>query len=120
VADVRERYELGIGELEVDLGGLAIAPGETVETTVDLGIGSARVLVPDDVTVIVDGEVGMGDLRVFGFEENGFGNDLRRTRTVEIADGSSTPTTIDDDAPEPGTLVIRLEVGIGEGVVRDG
>jgi phage shock protein PspC (stress-responsive transcriptional regulator) len=122
VADVRDRYELGIGELEVDLSGLDIAPGTAVETTVDLGIGSARVLVPDDVDVIVDGAVGMGELRIFGVEENGFGNDLRRTRTVEVADGSGTPTTIDDvdGAEEPGTLIIRLEVGIGEGVVRDG
>jgi phage shock protein PspC (stress-responsive transcriptional regulator) len=122
VADVEDRYELGIGDLEVDLSGLDIAPGSTVETTVDLGIGSAEVLVPAAVDVIVDGEVGMGELRVFELIENGFGNELRRTRTVEVSDGSGTPTTIDDvdGAEEPGTLVIRLEVGIGEGVVGSG
>jgi hypothetical protein len=122
VADVRDRYELGIGELEVDLSDLAISPGTTVETTVDLGMGSARVLVPADVDVVVDGEVGIGELRVFERIENGFGNDLHRTRTVEVSDGSDTPTTVDDvdEVDEPGTLIIRLEVGIGEGVVRDG
>ncbi|MFN3219746.1 MAG: PspC domain-containing protein [Acidimicrobiales bacterium] len=122
VSDVRDRYELGIGELEVDLSGLDISPGTTVATTVDLGMGSAEVLVPDDVEVTVEAEVGIGELRVFGVEENGFGNDLRRTRSVEVADGSATPTTIDDidDAEEPGSLIIRLEVGIGEGVVRNG
>lgn len=122
VAEVDDRYELGIGELEVDLSGLDISPGTTVETTVDLGVGSAEVLVPADVDVVVDAEVGVGELRVFERIENGFGNDLRRTRTVEVPDGSSTPTTVDDvdDVDEPGTLIIRLEVGIGEGVVRNG
>jgi hypothetical protein len=59
VADVRPEYRHGIGELQVDLSGLDIPAGTSVETTVDLGIGSAEVLVPDDVDVLVDGEVGV-------------------------------------------------------------
>ena len=121
VADVRPEYRHGIGELQVDLSGLDIPAGTSVETTVDLGIGSAEVLVPDDVDVLVDGEVGVGELRIFGSEENGFGNDLRLTRSAEVADGSTTPTVDDIDEPEaPGALIIRLEVGMGEGVVRNG
>ncbi len=121
-SDVRDEYTLGIGELDVDLSGLDIPAGTVVETTIDLGIGSAEVLVPADVTVVVDGDVGIGEIRLFEFWENGFGNELQRTRPAEIDDGGSTPTTVDDvDTPdEPGELVIRLEVGMGEGVVRNG
>ena len=47
-ADLHDRYELGMGELVIDLRDTQLPSGD-VPVEVDLGIGSARVLVAEDV-----------------------------------------------------------------------
>src|SRR5688500_872054 len=75
VTDLRETYELGIGELIVDLRQTDLPPGD-VPMAIDLGIGEARVIVPDDVCVATDAEVGIGEARTFELDNGGIDVDL--------------------------------------------
>ncbi len=100
--DLDPTMGLGIGRLEVDLRDLELPRGRTTEIDVDLGIGSAIVLVPADVDLTLTGDVGIGELTVLDADENGVGNELSIVR---------------DAAGDTG-LVLHLDVGIGEGVIR--
>lgn len=64
-------YELGIGQLVVDLRGLDWQEDTVVEMNVDLGIGQAVVGVPSDVCVTHDVSTRAGSLRVAGDEQDG-------------------------------------------------
>lgn len=109
--DLRPAYRLGIGELVVDLRSVELPPGSRTTVDVDLGIGDARLLVPDG-TIVVDADVDLGDLTVFGRNESGSGN------RVIVTDTSATDT--EGDAEAPGTLVVEFDVTIGEGTVSRG
>lgn len=109
--DLRPAYRLGIGELVVDLRSIELPPGSRTTVDVDLGIGDARLLVPDG-TIVVDADVDLGDLTVFGRNESGSGN------RVIITDTSADDTGGDDEPP--GTLVVEFDVTIGEGTVSRG
>ena len=74
-ADLRDNYQLGMGELTVDLRETELPPGDT-PLGVDLGIGEARVIVPEDVCVATDAEVGIGAVRVFGRDNGGVDVDV--------------------------------------------
>jgi phage shock protein PspC (stress-responsive transcriptional regulator) len=102
--DLHDRYQLGMGELVIDLRDTELPAGD-VPVEVDLGIGEARVLVPYDVCVATDAEIGMGGVRVLGRHNGGIDVDY-------------------EEAPDAGSEVTRLvldaEVGIGELRVSDG
>lgn len=102
-ADLRDRYELGIGQLVLDLRDTHLPAGD-VPIDMRVGIGEARLLVPKDVCVATDGEVGMGNVRLFGRDHGGVDVNYEDTRT----------------AP-PGTtrLVLKGDVGAGELRVGD-
>ncbi len=57
-------FELGYGDLTVDLRQVELAPGSETTLVMDLTVGSASVIVPRDVTVKIDGKVGLGSYRV--------------------------------------------------------
>ena len=64
-ADIRDRYELGIGSLTVDLRDTRLPNGPT-NVTVDVGVGEGVVVVPENVCVDSRADVGAGagpDLR---------------------------------------------------------
>ena len=96
-ADLRETYELGMGELVVDLRQTDLPSGD-VPVGIDLGIGEARLIVPEDVCVATDAEVGLGEARTFDRHNEGV--------DVEV-----------DDLPEASgdttRLLVKAEVGIG-------
>ncbi|MGI8631399.1 MAG: PspC domain-containing protein [Solirubrobacterales bacterium] len=94
-ADLRDSYELGVGELELDL---TRADLTARQTTVDLrqGIGEMRVIVPDDVEVSVRGEVGAGNLVLFGRETDGI--DLDEATTVPALQGAGAKRSLQIDA----------------------
>jgi phage shock protein PspC (stress-responsive transcriptional regulator) len=100
-ADLRERYELGLGELEVDLRNTSLPPGD-VPLRLDLGVGEARVLVPEDVCVATTAEIGMGQADVF--ERGNGGID------VDLQDGLDAP-------PDTTRLVLDADIGVGHLVV---
>jgi phage shock protein PspC (stress-responsive transcriptional regulator) len=96
--DLRDRYELGMGRLVVDLRGADLPAGDT-PLKLRLGIGQAVVLVPDDVCVASRAEVGMGVVNFFDRENGG----------VDVSW---------EDTPHPRSKVKRLvldaDVGVGQ------
>ncbi|MGH8982785.1 MAG: LiaF domain-containing protein, partial [Acidimicrobiia bacterium] len=102
-AVVDDHYELGIGSLELDLRQLEFA-GRNEKVRASVGIGELKVWVPDDVRVIVDAGVSVGELVTFGEQEGGTGVDDRVLRAG--AEGG-------------GTLRLELEGGIGSVKVLD-
>ncbi|MBI5104743.1 MAG: PspC domain-containing protein, partial [Solirubrobacterales bacterium] len=65
-------YELGAGELEVDLRRLDWAQSPRVELRAQLGVGHLLVLVPEDVCVTARADMGAGYVGVLGDETGGF------------------------------------------------
>jgi len=99
-------YEFGVGSFVVDLRALGdeIAAAGTVTVAIEMGIGSLRVLVPDDVTVTTDVELGIGRIRVLR-ETTSSGLGVSDRQTVVLGDGSG------------GRLVLEIAQGIGDVVV---
>ena len=69
-AAVQERYELGIGELVVDLRDADLPAGDR-RLDLELGMGEVFVVVPDDVCVGIDVRLGAGDVDLFGRDAGG-------------------------------------------------
>ena len=98
VTDLRDRYELGIGKLTVDLRDTELPPGDT-PVELDVGMGSARLIVPDDVCVATSAEIGVGYAGVFDSDNDGIDVDYDEWHT-----------------PPAGTsrLVVDADIGVGE------
>ena len=70
VTQLDSKYELGIGDFNVNLADVALPAGETrVKAT--LGIGDLTVHVPKNVAVEVDGRAGAGEVVIFGHTDDG-------------------------------------------------
>jgi phage shock protein PspC (stress-responsive transcriptional regulator) len=103
-ATLDDRYELGIGQLEVDLRDTDLPAGDT-PLALDVGVGEARLLVPEDVCVATDADVGVGGVQVFDRDTGGV--------DVDIVDRP-------DAAAETTRLVVDADVGVGAlNVVHD-
>ena len=98
VAELHDGYELGVGELRLDLTQVDLPAGRT-PLKLDMGIGSVRVLVPDDVCVASDVRVGAGYARVLDRDSGGLDVDWHRSPA---------------DTAGVKRLVIDGDVGIGE------
>ena len=98
VAELRDGYELGAGELRLDLRDVALPAGRT-PLKVQVGIGSVRVLVPEDVCVASDVRIGAGYARVLDRDSAGLDVDWRQSPV---------------DKGGAKRLVIDGHVGIGE------
>ena len=105
VAELREEYRLGIGQFTLDLTGLSSAELQRdAGARVRVGIGQLVVIVPDGLAVRVEARATLGNVRIFGNEEGGFG-----------IERSHLPTLFDE------TIVdLVLSVGLGEVEVRRG
>jgi len=79
--DVRDKYELGIGELVVDLREAHLPPGDR-HIELDLGVGHAVVLVPEDVCVATDADIGVGAVDSFDSENGGIDVEHDDARTA--------------------------------------
>jgi phage shock protein PspC (stress-responsive transcriptional regulator) len=98
---VRPVYELGAGDLTVDLSDVNVADlGTPVRTRIDHGVGDLTVLVPDSADVRVTVDQGIGDLEVF---------DQGATDGYFAGTGSAAWT--DDGDPE---FVITIDSGAGD------
>jgi phage shock protein PspC (stress-responsive transcriptional regulator) len=95
--DLQDTYQLGIGQLVIDLRQTDLPPGD-VPLVVDLGVGDARVVVPDDVCVATDAHVRVGEVRTFERSNDGVDVDLEDR----------------PDAPAGVTrLLVKANVGVG-------
>jgi phage shock protein PspC (stress-responsive transcriptional regulator) len=96
--DLRDRYELGMGKLTVDLSETDLPGGDT-PLELDLGVGAARLIVPDDVCVATRAEIGMGYAGVFDADSDGIDVDYDEQENAPA--GTSR-------------LVVDAEIGVGE------
>ncbi|GAA0237565.1 PspC domain-containing protein [Saccharothrix mutabilis subsp. mutabilis] len=105
VVDVRQKYDSNIGTVDVDLTGLP-ASG-TVKTAVEIGLGEARVIVPENADVVAVCHADMGAVTCLDKRADGKGPTERVT---------------DNGADGEGGLKIELDVkaGMGEVVVSRG
>ena len=99
-SDLRDEYRLGVGRLVLDLRNTDLSPG-THRTRVDLGVGEAVVIVPDDVCVSTKANLTAGAVTLFG-EESGGGD-------FDFEDGRRAPT---------GTPLLELEGDLGLGHIE--
>jgi hypothetical protein len=97
-ADLTE-YELGVGNLQVDLRQLQVPAGTTV-VEARVGIGELAVEVPGGVSVEVVARSGLGEVQVLGEQEGGFAT---RVATTSEAGGDRR---------------LRLDLRVGLGQVR--
>jgi phage shock protein PspC (stress-responsive transcriptional regulator) len=95
--DLRDRYELGIGQLEIDLRDTDLPAGDR-PLRLDVGVGEARVIVPEDVCVVTDADVGLGAVRVFERDSGGI--------DVGVLDEP-------DASPDTTRLMVNADVGVG-------
>jgi len=69
-ANVHSKYELGIGDLTLNLANVSLPKGQTfVKATV--GIGNLKVIVPPDASVDVVGRAQAGNLQLLGENDDG-------------------------------------------------
>ncbi len=101
LAELQSHYELGVGDLELDLRDVPLADRTTV-VDAQTGIGELVVFVPSSVRVEVRAHAGAGSLMLFGREEGGWPENDQRA----VA-GSG-----------PGVLQLDLRVGAGQVRVR--
>jgi len=107
-SDVNDRYELGAGDLTVDLRDAKLPAGDT-QLKLQLGMGQATVLVPDDVCVASRAEIGAGQIEVF--DRGSAGADVTWEDTPRAAAGNSR-VVIDADVGVGHVQVGHDEVGL--------
>jgi phage shock protein PspC (stress-responsive transcriptional regulator) len=107
IDDLGEGYELGAGDLVIDLTGIDldefVAAG-TTRVEVRVGAGAVSIRVPADVDVRVTAQVGAGEVRLFGMRTSGVG--VERTE-------QSGPATAE------ASIDLDVQVGLGQ-VTVDG
>jgi phage shock protein PspC (stress-responsive transcriptional regulator) len=96
--DLEDRYQLGMGELVVDLRNTDLPAGD-VPLELDLGIGEARLLVAEDVCVATTTDIGMGHVSFFGRDNEGIDVDFNERPDAE---GDST------------RILLDAQIGLGE------
>lgn len=89
--------EYAAGDIRYDLTAIDFGDRD-VDADVSVGAGNLQIDVPADVTVVLDAEVGAGQVEAFGEQSSGLGVDAVRTDEGE-ADG--------------GTLRLTVQMGFG-------
>jgi hypothetical protein len=102
MAELDGRYELGAGNLQLDLRGLELPAGST-EVSVSVGAGEITVWIPANVAVEVEAGTGAGDLDILGRRSNGLGPRLSHSIPGDGGDAR---------------LVLDLSAGVGSVEVR--
>ena len=104
VDDLHDHYDFGAGKVNLDLSGLSTVAGRH-STSIHLGRGDVTVVVPQDVSVVVHGESGLGSVVVDGHKVSGVDAELSRS----VGFGAVTS----DDR-----LFVNVIVGVGKVTVR--
>ena len=102
-AELQPSYSLGLGDAELDLTGLQLPDGRTARTSVDLGLGEARVLLPRDLDVELRCEAPVGEVDCLGGYQAGSGSrvDLR-----DRGSGSGGGTLVLDVRADGGRVLV--------------
>nr|WP_037860936.1 PspC domain-containing protein [Streptomyces sp. NRRL S-340] len=109
VTEVRPKYDLGTGEGTLDLTRIRPGHGRTVTTRADVGVGRLRVVLPPDVTLRANIDVGVGDIQLPG----------DGSQDVDVAPGRHQQVTLVPAAggKSAGTVDLDLHVGVGQAEV---
>ncbi len=99
--DIRDRYELGIGSLVLDLRNTRLPPAESTDVTLDVGVGEGVVVVPENVCVASQADVGVGAVQVFDHESGGVDVDW-----------------IENPRPRRGVPVVVVHGDVGVGLLQ--
>jgi len=99
---VEPSYELGVGELDLDLGDIALRSGTTTTVDASVGIGSLVITVPDGVALEIDAEAGIGEVDIFGSTD----------------DGVDAHRALSEPGPTPDAPVLEIEADVGLGGVE--
>lgn len=89
-AEVRDSYQVGAGEIRLDLRDVAFT--EDRDLALQVGMGEIVLVLPEDVDVEIIGRVGAGEMDLLDSRDDGVG--LSRT-VVDEVDGSDARLTID-------------------------
>lgn len=105
-ARVQPHYELGTGDATLDLSHIKVTEGRTVKSTVEVGAGRLRVLIPKDTTIRLHVTVGLGDIQLPGDQR----------QDVDVAPGKEKKVTVrpSNGRARAGTLDLELDLAIGQ------
>jgi phage shock protein PspC (stress-responsive transcriptional regulator) len=115
LAEVKDSYRLGAGELVVDLRDVKLPAGDR-HLKVGMGTGHVLVLVPKDVCVASTATVGMGGVSVFDRDGGGVDVDWSDARRAP----KGTPRLVLDGDIGLGLLEVHNEPQSAHGPWRDG
>jgi phage shock protein PspC (stress-responsive transcriptional regulator) len=104
VGQIRPTYDFGFGRTELDMSAVNFQE-RTIRTHIDMGVGELRIVVPRNVDVIANVQVGVGESDVFDRYE----------------DGNDVHTQLRDDGPDGrggGELELNIDQGLGRVEVR--
>jgi len=101
--ELRDRYRVGLGTLDVDLRDIAPPPGRT-ELQARVGIGTLTVTLPAAGRVVVRAHAGAGSVELLGETRGGLAATLERELGETAEDGAE--------------LVVHAGVDLGTVVVR--
>jgi hypothetical protein len=93
-------YRLIAGELELDLTGITLEPGEVHELDASVVFGSLQIRVPEGMGVMINGELDAGEMRFDG-------------ETVDQGVGAEHSRAYEGE----GEITLNAHVGFGELVV---
>jgi phage shock protein PspC (stress-responsive transcriptional regulator) len=99
-SQVQPRYEVTMGHGDLDLSGLQWAPGQTVTTSVAVGMGQIDVILPPNVDAQVSCRAQVGDIDCLGRTDSGIPSQVN-------------PTDNGLDGPGGGRLVLDVHAGVG-------
>lgn len=105
MSELRDHYQVGIGDIDLDLTDLDLPAGRT-DVDIDVGLGEAVVYVPEEACVTSDVEIGVGAADIFDRDNDGV--------DVSFAQAATPPA---------GRPVLHLDAELGAGVlevVREG
>jgi Cell wall-active antibiotics response 4TMS YvqF len=100
-SQMRERYELGMGSLVLDLRHTRLPAAESTDVTLDVGVGEGVVVVPENVCVASQADVGVGAVQIFDHESGGV--------DVDWAENPRAPR---------GTPVVVVHGDVGVGLLQ--
>lgn len=104
-SEVRDSYDVATGDLTLDLSRIAdVDDLDGRDVSIDGGVGTLEVVVPDGVDVTVDASTGVGAVDLLGRETGGFG-----VQEDGFVDGGA-------GAPQ---MTIEVDLGIGQVTVRE-
>ena len=92
-ADLASTYNVGMGELRIDLSDLTLT--ESAEVGATVGAGELVVLLPPDVAVDITASVGAGEIDLLG--ETGDGISVSRSYTSDGFESADVTLTLDLD-----------------------